>query len=199
MGNVKVLEFVRPQHGGPLSRARRSGWRRDRGLRGGWAMSRGVAVIGGIGLGAGLMYLLDPDLGSRRRALVRDKLVRTAHQTGDAVDATSRDVSNRARGLAAETGSRLSEDDANDEVVAERVRSELGGTVRHPGSIAVRVENGRVTLSGPILADEVDRLLAQVSSVRSVTGVENRLEVHEQAGNTPGLQGAPRGEAGTSS
>jgi hypothetical protein len=38
-------------------------------------------------------------------------------------------------------------------------------------------------------AHEVDELLSCVSSVRGVLGVENQLEVQEQAGDVPGLQG----------
>ena len=60
-----------------------------------------TSVLVGAGAGAGLMYLLDPDLGNRRRALMRDQLVRAGHVTGDAVDVTSRDVRNRARGAVA--------------------------------------------------------------------------------------------------
>ena len=39
-------------------------------------MNKGVALIGGVGLGAALMYIFDPDRGGRRRALIRDKFGR---------------------------------------------------------------------------------------------------------------------------
>jgi uncharacterized membrane protein len=45
-----------------------------------------------------------------------------------------------------------------------------------------------VTLNGPVLARELDEVLKGVLATRGVTGVENRLEAHEQAGNIPGLQ-----------
>jgi uncharacterized membrane protein len=46
-----------------------------------------------------------------------------------------------------------------------------------------------VTLSGPILAHEVDQLLCAAKSVRGVRDVVTRLDVHETAENFPALQG----------
>lgn len=157
-------------------------------------MNREVTLLaGGIGLGAALMYILDPDRGRRRRALVRDQLVSAAHRAPDAFGATARDLSNRTRGLAAEVGSMFSgEEEVSDEVLAARVRSKMGRVVSHPHAIKVTVEQGRVTLSGPILADEVNDLLSCVSHVRGVADVENRLEAHEEAGNISALQGGRR-------
>jgi uncharacterized membrane protein len=148
-----------------------------------------LTLIGGVGLGVGLMYLLDPDRGNRRRAMIRDAATRTVRQTGDAIGATSRDFSHRTRGLVAEVASLFGGDEASDEVLEARARSKMGRVVSHPGSIDVRAEGGRLTLSGPVLADEVDDLLSRVSSVRGVEEVVNRLEVHRQAGDVPGLQG----------
>lgn len=59
-------------------------------------------MIVGIALGAGLMYLLDPDRGRGRRALVRDRARSMVHRTADAVDGKSRHVVNRTRGLVAD-------------------------------------------------------------------------------------------------
>ena len=44
-------------------------------------------------------------------------------------------------------------------------------------------------LSGPILAHELDDLLETTSKVSGVTGIDNQLEVHKQAGNLSSLQG----------
>ena len=118
------------------------------------------------------MYLLDPAGGRRRRARVRDQLVRAAHRTGDAVDATSRDVSNRARGVVAELRSRLVNVEVSDGVLHERVRARIGSVVGHAGAIEAGVVDGRVSLRGPVLADDVDRL---VRRVRSVPGVRADL------------------------
>lgn len=68
---------------------------------------RMAALLGGIGIGAAIMYALDPQGGRRRRAMARDKAVSLAKETGKAVGARSRDLGNRAKGVAAEVRSVL--------------------------------------------------------------------------------------------
>jgi osmotically-inducible protein OsmY len=145
--------------------------------------------VGGLGVGAALMYLFDPERGNRRRALLRDKVFHAAHSTGEKLDVKSRDAANRLHGLLARTKSLLTRERVPDTVVAERVRSRIGHVVSHPGSIEVAVQDGRVTLAGPALSGELDPLLCEVQHVRGVTGVENKLELHEAPGSVPGLQG----------
>jgi uncharacterized membrane protein len=153
-------------------------------------MNRELTLMaGGIGVGAALMYMLDPDRGSRRRRLVRDKLASAANKTPRAIGATARDLSNRIRGMASAAGSLFSRKEVADEVLIQRVRSKMGRLVSHPHAVQVAANQGYVTLSGPILTHEVDDLLLSVSKVSGVTGVDNQLEVHEQAGNLPSLQG----------
>src|SRR5687768_11339753 len=120
------------------------------------------------GSGAGLMYLLDPDQGNRRRARMRDQLVRARHLTGDAMDATSRDMRNRARGVVAELRARLIPEDVSDDVLQQRVRARLGRVVRYARSIDATVDDGRVTLQGPALSDDVGRLVRRVGQVPGV-------------------------------
>jgi hypothetical protein len=45
----------------------------------------GAALAAGMGLGAGLMYYLDPDRGSRRRTHTRNDIRRASHRVQDAV------------------------------------------------------------------------------------------------------------------
>jgi hypothetical protein len=149
-----------------------------------------TGLLVGAGTGAGLMYLLDPDQGNRRRALVRERFVHARHLTGDAVDATSRDVRNRARGVVAELRARLIPEDVSDDVLRERVRARLGQLVRYAHTIEVTAENGRVALRGPALADDVARLIRRLGRVPGVREVDNRLDVHVEPGDVPGLQGA---------
>lgn len=153
------------------------------------AMNKGLAVISGIGMGTGLMYLFDPDRGKRRRAHMRDKAVHGLSKTSDVIEKTARDVGNRARGIVAEAESLFARKEATDEVLEARVRSKLGRVVSHPRAIKVDVREGVVTLSGPVLQREVDRLLDSVSSVKGVRDVENNLEAHEKAEDVPALQG----------
>jgi hypothetical protein len=61
-------------------------------------MNKGFAMVIGAGMGASLMYFFDPGMGRRRRALVRDQGVHLARRLDDAVDVTSRDLTNRAAG-----------------------------------------------------------------------------------------------------
>ena len=152
--------------------------------------SSGLGLLGAFGAGVAVMYFLDPGRGARRRALVRDKVVHGLHKGADAAETTARDLRNRAHGLAAEVRARFDHDDgADDDVLVARVRAEMGRVVSHPSSIIVTATDGRVTVSGPILADEAGPLLACARGVRGVTDVVDRLDVHERAENVPGLQG----------
>jgi BON domain len=160
------------------------------------AMANMVSAIGGVAAGLGLMYFLDPDQGRRRRALMKDQVVHAAYKTGDAMDATSRDIANRARGAVAELRGRLRNEAVSDDVLAERVRARVGAVVGHASAIHVDVQDGRVILSGPILAHDVDRLIRRVTAVRGAREVDNRLQVHAEPGNVPGLQGASRAPRG---
>lgn len=151
------------------------------------------------GLGAVAMYLFDPQRGRRRRAGLRDSVAHTGHVVDDAAGVVRRDAWNRARGLVAELRARLSPRSPDDRTLAERIRARLGFLVSHPGAIDVQVRDGVVTLTGPVLADEVDGLLPRVASMRGVRGLDNRLTVHQEPAHVPGLQGQlarPRGGGG---
>jgi uncharacterized membrane protein len=52
----------------------------------------------GVILGAGAMYLLDPDRGARRRSLLRDQGVHVGHKLTDGLAVTARDTRNRSAG-----------------------------------------------------------------------------------------------------
>lgn len=159
-------------------------------------MNTRLPAIAALAAGAAAMYLLDPDHGRRRRALLRDRTVHLARRTGDALEATARDVRNRTQGLVAEARRVMRREEIDDAILAERVRAQLGGVVGHPGSIEVSAAGGTATLRGPVLGHEVDRLIGAVRSVRGVRGVDPQLEIHDRPEEIPGLQGRPASPRG---
>lgn len=152
-------------------------------------------VLAGFGAGAAAMYFLDPDRGARRRALVSSKVSSTTHQIPDAVRVTKEDLANRAQGLWHEAQHLFtSDDDAPDKVIEARVRSKLGRIVSHPHAVQVTSQNGDITLSGIILADEVPNLIKCAKAVPGVKSVENNLDEHDSPEGIPSLQGGTRRE-----
>jgi hypothetical protein len=142
----------------------------------------------GITLGAAGAFLLDPQHGRRRRALLRDKMDRGMHETREFADAATLDLRQRARGFAARAKS-LRGGQAPDDVLVERVRAKLGRYSSHPGAITVTALNGRVVLTGDILAEEQERLFDAVRSVRGVEHVDNQLSAYQSAEGVSSLQG----------
>ena len=135
----------------------------------------------GAGVGAGLMYLLDPEGGRGRRALARDKSLSALKQGGKVAAKTSRHLGNKTKGLVAEAGSKLRKSDLaeNGQALLKKVQKVVRASVSHPSAIDPILEAGRVHLHGLVLASEVARLLAAIEAVEGVNGVENRLEIHE--------------------
>jgi hypothetical protein len=88
----------------------------------GQAMNKGLAMTVGAGMGAGLMYLYDPQMG-RRRARACDKLIRLGHRVDAAADVTSRDLTGCAVGVRAEMRPSVAREEVSDEVLAERARA----------------------------------------------------------------------------
>ena len=153
-------------------------------------MNKGLRLMSVAGLGAGLMYLFDPDRGKRRRALVRNKVTHAAKVASDVAGKTRRDVRNHVLGAFAEVESLFMKNDSpSDDVLEARVRSKLGRVVSHPSAIEVKAVDGLIILTGPILTKEEHPLLESVIGTLGVKDIENRLELHESADDIPALQG----------
>jgi uncharacterized membrane protein len=151
-----------------------------------------VTILSALGVGAALMYLLDPERGNRRRKLIMDQLTHARRTSSNTLGTTARDLRNRAQGVVASTRSKLMRKRADDAILVGRVRSQLGRLVSHPGAITVDVMNGRAILSGAVLADEVDQLIDGVRAVRGVKAVEDQLRIYQNAENISLLQGGNR-------
>lgn len=152
-------------------------------------MNKMFAYLLGAGWGAGLMYFFDPEQGKRRRSLISDQMVRVQKSADNAVEMRVRDLRNRMRGITAETTARFSKGQTSDWVLAERVRSKLGLVTPYAGAIETQVQNGTLYLSGDILRNDLDHVIEGVSEVRGIRNIENRLNVYDDPGNIPSLQG----------
>jgi uncharacterized membrane protein len=155
-------------------------------------MNKAASLVSAAGLGAGLMYLFDPDRGGRRRALLSNKSKHAVRIARDAAGKTRRDVRNHLQGLAAELETLFRTGEVSDDVLEARVRSRLGRIVSHPKAVEVKAVDGLIILSGAILAAEVNPLLDAVVNIQGVKNIENRLEAYQQAGDVSALQGGRR-------
>lgn len=159
-------------------------------------MNKGVALLGGIGVGVALMYVLDPDRGKRRRTMIRDKVESTGSKLVKNAEKMRRDIGNRAYGFLAETRSLFRHEEVSDDVLISRVRSKLGRIPVHIDAFDVSAQDGTVTLSGGIGAGDVARVLRTTRLVRGVKAVENRFEIHQPATSEPSQLGQPQPSAG---
>ena len=125
---------------------------------------------------AATMYYFDPDMGRRRRAMLRQSLTGAAHDAQDSAVGQAQYAIDRAKGALAAMAQEPPRDDAH---LRERVMSRLGRLVSHPRAIDVQVEGGAVRLSGDVLAGELDGMLTQIRDMSGVKRVVNAMSVHE--------------------
>lgn len=151
-------------------------------------------IIAALAAGAVAMYMLDPEMGRRRRALMRNKLESARHDVQRYGRVQTKRALGHLRGAAAQAKSAigLAALPATDEQISKRVRARLGRLVTRPGAIDVSVEDGHVVLNGHIVASEHTGLVVGVATIDGVRGVDDRLTVYDQPGDIPELQGEGR-------
>lgn len=74
-------------------------------------MSKLFFLAGGLWLGAGLMYLLDPDRGQRRRTAIRDKATDVIDMAGNTIakiEKKGHEINKQAREFVADTRNAIS-------------------------------------------------------------------------------------------
>ncbi len=136
-----------------------------------------------IGIGAGLMYFLDPDSGARRRLWLHEKWARPTKKEQASL-AGAEASSDRVAGAGDDDISYAAANDvATDDELARRVRLALERALPQPPAVEVIAHNGLVILSGEVSAEEQDIVLTCVRAVPGVIDVENRVEVRTAAGN----------------
>ncbi len=143
-------------------------------------------LLGGVALGALLMYVADPSQGRRRRALLQDKFSSATHRTSRLVNQTVRDARHRLAGLQAEAMRAIAPRDVkplDNHVLEARVRSRLGRAIPGLHGIAVSADDGVVTLSGAIEDEAAQRLLDTVAAIPGVESVRHDLQSAEAHGS----------------
>ena len=132
-------------------------------------------LLKGLTLGAGAMYLLDPEAGPGRRAKLRDGAVRAGGDYVKLWESGSADLANRLKGQAFEAKGLLTGEPADDGTIADRVRAAAGHVLTDAGGLHVDSQEGVVTLSGTVRPGEPDALVPAVERVRGVRSVEAHL------------------------
>ena len=149
-------------------------------------MRDGGAVLTGLGLGAGLIYFLNPGV-RRRGALAHDTLEQPARAGADQSRAAPRLLAYRASGVAARLRSTFRRP-VEDDVLIDRLRAQISGAVPHPHLIEVEASDHHVILRGPILERDVDSLLDAVERASGVREIVNDLDVRQTADFMPARQ-----------
>lgn len=147
------------------------------------------ALLAAAGIGAAMMYFLDPERGRRRRAVATDKAESMFRSGADQVQRGTVQARDRLSGVVARTKGRFGREEPTDVQLAERVRAELGHHSNHVHDIEVVVRDGIVTLGGSVPADELPDVLRAARRVRGVKDVHDELNLHASdfavAGQSP--------------
>lgn len=137
-------------------------------------MNKQLSVLAGMGVGAALMYMLDPAGGRRRRKMAIDQ----AGAIGRDAAWGFRRMARNASGAVHEARHALDRGTVPDDVLVQRIRTALGRVTSDPDGIHVFAREGHVTIAGPIVAGEMDDVLMAILEVRGVMGIDNHLEPH---------------------
>lgn len=139
------------------------------------------AMIAAAGIGAAMMYFLDPARGARRRAVATDKAESLFRAGAEEVERRGVQVRDRLSGVVARTRARVDSEQPTDVQLAERVRAALGHHSDHVRALEVVVHDGIVTLRGNVPADDLQTVLRTARKVRGVHEVHDELNLQEPA------------------
>ncbi|HWR17096.1 MAG TPA: hypothetical protein VN577_19865 [Terriglobales bacterium] len=153
--------------------------------------NNGLMLLAGLAIGAGAMALIDPGRGARRRSWLRDKLSRGAHSSNRQIDKKARHIRNEAFGAISERKARLFNRHVPDEILEERVKAQIGHVLSHC-SVDVRAHGGHVTIEGPVLRGERQKIADRLDVTRGVRSYDLFVREHDSDEGLPSLQGASR-------
>jgi|KBSSwiStaDraftv2_1062776.scaffolds.fasta_scaffold173965_1 BON domain len=127
-------------------------------------MTRALATFtAGVGFGAGLAFFLDPDRGARRRTHARNQLMHASRVVRDNSRTQLRAIQQAQQSI-------------EDSELADQVRATLARVVSHAQALAIEVSRGIVTVSGPILREELRLAIKALKRVPGVRDVVDALE-----------------------
>ncbi len=130
-----------------------------------------------LGIGAATMYLLDPRLGHRRRAMLRDRLSSRFRKGIEKAQKTGRDLSYRSRGLVHKLGDRIQagRQVIPDHTLEARIRSNIGRHLQnHPHTFEIRVRDGHVLIEGDLSDGLYQRIQPVIRKMPGVHSVKRR-------------------------
>jgi len=157
-------------------------------------MGHTLTLLNGMIIGAMIMYVFDGHRGAKRRAYARDKLIHAGHLVGSTIRKRGRDLMHRIVGSVAEIRSSIRDrsSDIPDDILVDRVRSQLGHVVSHPGLLEVGACDGCVSVRGPVLRNEVDKIQNRLAKIRGVRDCRLELEPHADLDHVAGSRGIRR-------
>jgi osmotically-inducible protein OsmY len=153
-------------------------------------------ILIGAAIGAAAAWFLDPNDGTRRRNLARDKATKYARQGKEEAARKAayagQTVKAKATAAAPGTSREPAEERLNDPALRDKVESEIFRDPDAPkGQVSVNVESGIVFLRGEIEdRGTIERLRDAAAGVDGVRGVENLL-------HTPGEPAPAKDESHT--
>ena len=127
-----------------------------------------------FGVGAGAMYLLDPDSGGRRR----DHLFK---QVSDWLRTFRKDQPSETQSLAVTA--------ISDTMLLDLLRAELEDCIAHASLLTITVHERRVIVSGPVRGGEAALVEQCLRRLPGVTGFQLSLNEYERESDMPGLPG----------
>lgn len=157
-------------------------------------MGHTLTLLNGMIIGAMAMYIFDENRGAKRRAYARDKLIRAGHLLGRTIRKRGRDLMHRAVGSVAELRSSVRDRVASipDDILVDRVRSQIGHVVSHPGLLDISAQDGCVSVCGPVLRSEVEKIRNRLAKIRGVRDCRLQLEPHADLDQVAGSRGGRR-------
>ena len=150
-------------------------------------MPRLMTFASGAAFGAALVYFLDGQSGSGRRAVARDKAGKYARTGGGTVQSAAQSAASQAQGVASRAQHAATGGDSaptDDATLKSKVETEIFRDADAPkGAVNVSAVNGIVELRGQL--DDRDQIEALEAKARKVTGVRDVRNMLHLPGETP--------------